>query len=120
MFLSSNFHMPELCNQTNICGSPSPAEPVMGAQRRMFLHTSPLLAPDCPTVHPNSQEPHISQRKLPWNPDCLLLRVRLLTPPTTSEPQSVLRSWESPGFRGGDVGSGHLAEGSVSLGGGYR
>lgn len=93
MFLSSNFHMPELCNQTNICGSPPALQsPSWEPKEECFCIPVSLRAPDCPAVHLNSQEPQISQRKLQWNPDCLLLRVRLLTLPTTSEPQSVLRA----------------------------
>ena len=81
MFLGSNFLMPELCNRTNICGSP-PA-----LQRRSWEPKEecscipvPLLAPDCPSIHPSSQEPRISQRNQWRNPDCLLPWVRLLTP----------------------------------------
>ena len=93
MFPGSNFHMPELCNQTNICGSPPALQsPSWEPEEECSCIPVSLLAPDCPAVHPNSQEPQISQRKLQWNPDCLLLRVRLLTPPTTSEPQAELRA----------------------------
>ena len=70
MFLSSNFHMPELCNQTNICGSPPALQsPSWEPKEECFCIPVSLRAPDCPAVHPNSQEPQISQRKLQWNPD---------------------------------------------------
>ena len=67
VFLGSDFHMPELCNQTNICGSAPALQGRHGSlQRNVPAYQSPFWPQTAlPLTRASDRELHIPQGNLP-------------------------------------------------------